>query len=92
MKIWQWILLYWSVLCLISLFQFALDKRKARKGKWRIPEKTLFITAGLGGAAGALLGMKLFRHKTQHKSFTIGIPALLIMHIILAAAGVWLFM
>ncbi len=89
MEIWQWVLLYWVILCMISFTQFFIDKRKAQKGKWRIPEKTLFITAGLGGAAGALLGMKLFRHKTQHKSFTIGILSLLILHIILAGVGVW---
>ena len=81
MKPWQILLLYWLVLCLISYIQFYVDKKKAQRGQWRIPEKTLFITAALGGAAGALLAMKQFRHKTKHKSFTIGIPALLILYI-----------
>ncbi len=66
---------------LLSLGAFALDKRKAVKGKWRIRENTLLFLAAIGGAAGALLGMKLFRHKTRHPRFSIGIPVLLILQV-----------
>lgn len=56
---------------------FAADKQKARRHAYRIPEKTLFLAAALGGAAGCFLSMHLFRHKTRHLSFLIGIPAIL---------------
>lgn len=59
------------------------DKRKAIKKAWRIPERTLFAVAILGGSLGSLLGMHLFRHKTKHLSFLLGIPCILILHIIL---------
>jgi uncharacterized membrane protein YsdA (DUF1294 family) len=57
------------------------DKGKSQKGEWRVPEKTLFVTALLLGSLGILLGMYLFRHKTKHKRFTIGIPIILIIQI-----------
>ena len=60
------------------------DKRRARKGKRRIPEATLFTAAILGGSIGALAGMYTFRHKTKHKSFVYGMPAILIVQIVLA--------
>ena len=60
-----------------------LDKFKAKNGRWRIPEKTLFIITGLGGGIGTIAGMYLFRHKTQKPKFTIGFPAILILEIIL---------
>ena len=66
-----------------------VDKRKAIKNKWRIPEATLLFWAAIGGSAGSLLGMYTFRHKTKHPKFTIGVPAILIAQIIL---GVWLWM
>ena len=53
------------------------DKHKARKNKWRIPEKTLLGVAALGGSIGSLAGMYAVRHKTQHPKFTIGIPVIL---------------
>jgi uncharacterized membrane protein YsdA (DUF1294 family) len=68
----------------ISFSVFAVDKQKAVQGKWRIPEKVLILLAGMGGAAGALLAMKIFRHKTRHPKFSIGIPVLLILQIIVA--------
>lgn len=61
-----------------------IDKRKARKNKWRIPEKTLMTVAAIGGSLGSLLGMYTFRHKTQHLKFTIGIPLILTVQIVLA--------
>ena len=57
------------------------DKSRARKREHRIPEKTLFITAWLGGALGMLLGMQIFRHKTKHRAFTVGIPMILLLHV-----------
>ena len=61
----------------------AVDKQRARRRRWRIREATLFTVAALGGSFGSLLGMSLFRHKTKHMAFTVGIPLLFILHIIL---------
>ena len=75
-------------LALINLVGFALmgiDKWKARRGAWRIPEKTLFLTALLGGTVGAIAGMRCFRHKTRHGQFRYGLPVLLMLQ--LAATG-----
>lgn len=60
------------------------DKRKAKKNLWRIPERTLILTAALGGSIGSLAGMYTFRHKTQHPKFTIGIPVILAAQIVAA--------
>lgn len=70
----------WLLLLGMNVLSFALmglDKHRARRGKWRIPEKTLFLSAALFGALGGVLGMRIFRHKTKHRSFTLGFPALL---------------
>ncbi len=64
----------WS---LLSLLLMGADKGKAVRGKRRIPEKTLFLAAALGGSPGAIMGMVLFRHKTRHRSFLLGMPAIL---------------
>ena len=74
-------------LLLINAAAFVLmlaDKAKARKNRWRIPERTLIGSALLGGSIGALLGMYCFRHKTRHLKFTLGVPAILIAQIALA--------
>ena len=74
-------------LLLINAAAFVLmlaDKIKARKNRWRIPERTLIGSALLGGSIGALLGMYTFRHKTRHLKFTLGVPAILIAQIALA--------
>lgn len=55
------------------------DKIKARRGHWRISEATLMLTATLGGSIGSLAGMYLFRHKTRHSKFTVGIPIILVI-------------
>ncbi len=71
----------------VNVLGFALmgiDKAKARRGAWRIPEKALFLTALLGGSVGAYLGMFAFRHKTKHLSFVLGLPLILLLQ--LAAA------
>ena len=67
-----------------GLLLMLADKKKARKQLWRIPEATLLTVAALGGSIGSLAGMYLVRHKTQHPKFTVGIPALLIVQIVIA--------
>lgn len=65
-------------------FVFMLaDKVKAKRGSWRIPEATLLTLAALGGSLGAVMGMQLLRHKTKHLKFSLGLPLLLALHIIL---------
>lgn len=74
-------------LLLANLAAFALmgaDKRRAQRCRWRIPEKTLFLSAILGGSPGAILGMYLFRHKTKHLQFVLGMPAVLVLQLVLA--------
>lgn len=81
-------LFYYLILINAAAFILMLaDKQKARKRKWRIPEATLIGTAALGGSIGALAGMYLFRHKTRHPKFTLGIPAILAVQ---AALAFWL--
>jgi len=63
----------------LTFLLYGIDKWKARRGKWRIPEDTLIWLAIVGGSIGALLGMYLFRHKTQHLKFTLGVPAILLV-------------
>ena len=76
---------YLIVLNLLAFLLIGLDKAKARRHRWRIPEKTLFLSAILGGSIGAIAGMQLFRHKTKHASFRIGMPCILILQLALAA-------
>ena len=68
-----------------------VDKKRAKAGAWRIPEKTLFLVTGLFGGLGGTLGMFLLRHKTKHWYFRLGFPAMLAAQVILLVAGaVWL--
>ena len=67
---------------------YGVDKAKARRGAWRVSEKTLFLLPLLGGSVGALLGMLVFRHKTKHWYFAWGIPLILLAQIALA---VWVY-
>lgn len=69
-----------------AFFLMLADKQKARKKKWRIPESTLLAVAALGGSFGALAGMYTFHHKTKHPRFTIGVPVILAIQIILAVS------
>ena len=80
------------VLLLLNLFSFALmgwDKRCARKGSWRVPERRLFLAAGCFGALGGVLGMYVFRHKTKHWYFRIFFPVLLVVQAALIALAAW---
>lgn len=72
---------YLIILNLAGLIFMWSDKRKAIRHAWRTPEKTLFGIALLGGSAGILAGMYLFRHKTKHMSFVIGVPVILMLQI-----------
>ena len=74
------------ILLVMNLLAFALmgiDKVKAKRGAWRIPEKTLFLVTALFGGLGGTLGMTFFRHKTKHWYFKLGFPALLVVQIAL---------
>ena len=66
---------------LLTFVIYGIDKHKARHNRWRIPEATLLLLAALGGSIGALLAMRAFRHKTQHKKFRYGVPAILIVQL-----------
>ena len=80
------ILIYWAVINIVTFCLYGIDKRKARQSKWRIKEATLLWLAALGGTVGAMLGIKIWHHKTQHKKFIYGVPAILIAQIALIAA------
>ncbi|MEE0693331.1 MAG: DUF1294 domain-containing protein [Lachnospiraceae bacterium] len=77
------LIIYIITINLIGFFIMGIDKRRARKNKWRIQEKTLFLIALLFGSIGVLTGMYVFRHKTRHLSFKLGIPAILICQVLL---------
>lgn len=78
----QILFIYLIIINLVAFAAYGVDKWKAKKDKWRIPEKTLILLAAIGGALGAYAGMRYFRHKTQHKKFTICVPLFLILWII----------
>lgn len=78
------VLVWLAVINLIAFALMGLDKWKARRDAWRIPEKTLFLAALLGGALGGTVGMHLFHHKTRHWYFRFGFPVLLILQLLLA--------
>ena len=69
----------------VTFWVYGVDKLKAKKGKWRIPESTLLLMAAVGGSVGAWLGMSLWRHKTQHKKFKFGVPAIFVVQMALSA-------
>ena len=77
------IIIYLIIINLIGFYMMWSDKRRAKWGKWRIPENTLFIVTALGGGIGTIAGMYTFRHKTKKLKFTIGLPTILILEIIL---------
>ena len=80
------IVIYLILINIIAFLAMYIDKRKAKKGKRRIPEKTLFILVGLGGGIGGILAMYLFRHKTKQTRFVIGVPAILIFEVLVVIA------
>ena len=78
------IIIYLIVINIIGFLIMWIDKRRAVKNQWRIPEKTIFIVTGLGGGIGTIAGMYTFRHKTKKIGFIIGLPLILILEIITA--------
>jgi uncharacterized membrane protein YsdA (DUF1294 family) len=77
----------WLYLLIINALGFVLmhiDKQKAKKKKWRIPERNLFLIAALGGSPGCILGMYTFRHKTKHLHFTLGMPTIVVIQLLLS--------
>lgn len=87
-----WILLIYFLIINITAFALmGIDKSRARKGAWRIPEKNLFLSAILGGSVGAIMGMQFFRHKTKHWYFQYGMPAILILQLLLIFVCMRLF-
>lgn len=86
--IWLILLIYLAAVNLFGLIIMGVDKSRAKRRKWRIPEATLFLVAIIGGSIGSILGMYLFRHKTKHWYFVAGMPVILVLQII---AGLIIF-
>ncbi|MBO4291111.1 MAG: DUF1294 domain-containing protein [Lachnospiraceae bacterium] len=79
----SFLLLYLILINLTAFAQMGIDKHKAKKKAWRIPEKTLFFSAVIGGSPGAILGMLVFHHKTRHRAFKYGMPLILCTQLLL---------
>lgn len=79
----QNMIIYLLIINIVAFLAMWIDKRKAEKGKWRISETTLLLLGVLGGSIGGIIGMYTFRHKTKKKRFTIGMPAILVVEILL---------
>jgi uncharacterized membrane protein YsdA (DUF1294 family) len=75
-------IIYVIVINLVTFFMMGYDKKQAKRTKWRVPEKRLFLLAAIGGAVGGWLGMRAWRHKTQHASFAVGFPLLMVLNAI----------
>lgn len=76
-------IIYMVAVNIAGILSMYIDKKRAVHKKWRIPERTLFLIAILGGSAGSLAGMHLFRHKTKHWYFVVGMPLILVIQIVL---------
>lgn len=74
---------YLIVINIVAFSLMGIDKSKAKRKVWRIPEKTLFLSASIGGSVGAIIGMYFFHHKTRHWYFKLGMPVILIIQILL---------
>lgn len=85
------IVIYLVAINILGFLAMYLDKQKAKKGSWRIQEKTLFMLTVLGGGIGTLTGMYVFRHKTKKLNFVIGIPVILIAEILLVIVSYFQF-
>lgn len=75
--------IYLLIINAVAFLLMGVDKNRARRYEWRIPEKALFLSAIVGGSIGAIVGMGIFRHKTKHVSFVVGMPAILVAQLIL---------
>lgn len=81
--VWKIAIIYLIIANIVGFALMGIDKHKAKKNKWRIKEKTLFLSAIAGGSVGAMYGMHLFRHKTKHKSFRYGMPTIFVVQMII---------
>ncbi len=81
MSVISYIVSYLAIVNLAGLIVMGIDKLRARKRAWRIPESTLFVIALIGGSLGTTIGMHLFHHKTRHWYFLFGMPAILVIQI-----------
>ena len=86
------LLIYLAAINIVAFFLYGIDKWKARHDKWRITEARLIWIAVFGGSIGALLGMKIWHHKTKHNKFRFGLPAILILQIAAVVAAVYYYM
>lgn len=77
------ILIYLAAVNLVTFVMYGIDKYKAKKSKWRIPEATLLLMAAIGGSIGAWVGMQMWHHKTLHKKFKYGVPLIFLLQIAL---------
>ena len=84
-------LIYLAVINIVAFFLYGIDKWKARHDKWRITEARLLWIAVAGGSIGALLGMKVWHHKTKHNKFRFGLPAILILQIATILAALYCY-
>lgn len=82
------LIIYFIIINLISFILYYVDKQKAKKHLWRIPEATLLLFAFIGGSFGAYAAMKIFRHKTKHPKFYISVPLFMILHILIIVTGI----
>lgn len=82
------LIIYFIAVNIISLIIYYIDKQKAKKHLWRIPEATLLLFAFIGGSFGSYAAMKFFRHKTKHPKFYISVPLFLILHTLLIITGI----
>ena len=87
----KFILYYLLIINALGLLFMLIDKQKAKRNAWRIPEATLLTIAALGGSIGCIAGMYLFRHKTKHLKFTVGLPLLIILNFVVLAGIKFLF-
>ena len=87
----QYLAVYLIVMNVIAFIVYGADKAKARRGQWRVSERTLLTLAALGGAGGAWLGMRAFHHKTKHRKFTVGVPLFMALWCaVMGALVLWL--
>ena len=83
----KYVLYYLAAINLVTFFVYGVDKWRAKRGAWRVSEKTLFVLPLLGGSVGAIAGMRAFHHKTKHWYFKYGLPLILLLQLALV---VWL--
>ena len=86
------LIIYLLLINVIAFAMYGIDKRKAMKDQWRIPEKTLLLAALIGGSIGAFVGMQVFHHKTKHWKFILGVPACMVLHVALGVLYWWYFL